>query len=177
MMKKVFLVAVVTALISGNIYAKCAHAEGNMIVKKVTLGCLDLEGNANFSSTTIQKALTMKGDLTSTSSTLNNLDVAGKVNLQKTTVIGPAKIAGSLSASQSTFSDKLTVNSALVTLDNSSTHDIDISFNKKDQIAYVTLSADSVVNGNISFANRNGIVKNNHSKINGKVSGGKVVEK
>jgi len=169
----VLLIAAATNTIAGK---KCARAEGNMIVGKVTMDCLDVKGSAKFNQTTIKGALHINGPLTAKSSSLNRINIVGNTVLHDSTVSGLANVTGSLEASDTAFKDNIQASSQSVTLNHSTVRNIKIKSDKPHQITYVYLNDNSVVSGNITFVGGKGVVKNQRSKVLGKIIGGKILE-
>ncbi|MDR3478527.1 MAG: hypothetical protein P4M14_10910 [Gammaproteobacteria bacterium] len=154
---------------------KCGEAKGNMIVGKVTLQCLKITGTAKFDGTTIAGNLHITGPLEAKSAKLSSLKVAGVVTLTDTTVSGPVNIAGTLEAKNTTFLDKILFQGKSASFTHSTLKDIEIT-SKASQKTTIYLEDDSVINGNITFKNGNGLVKNHHATLNGKIIGGKMAQ-
>jgi hypothetical protein len=150
---------------------KCAEVSGNMIVGKASLTCSKIKGSATFKGSTFTGKLDITGPLKANDAKLTAINVTGNVTLDHSVVSGVANITGELTASDTVFKDKLQVTTATVTLNGGTAEDIEI---KSHKTAYLYLNDGSIVNGNITFKNGNGVVKNNHSTIKGKVVGGKV---
>jgi hypothetical protein len=153
---------------------KCAEVSGNMIVGKVTLGCTNIQGSATFKTSTFTGKLDVAGPLKANASNLAEVDVAGDVTLDNSVVSGTAKITGDIIATDTTFKATLQAFTHSITLIGSTAEDIEITPSKPHEAAYLYLNAGSTVNGNITFKNGHGIVKNNHSTLKGKVTGGKI---
>ncbi len=153
--------------------AKCAEVKGNFVVGKVTLGCTNVTGNATIKKTTFTGELKIRGDLKATESTFMSINVAGDVALNNSTVASTAKIDGKLMANNTTFQDKLDIKTQAITLNHATTHGIEIKATKIKKPVVVTIN-ESTIDGDITFVDGNGVVKNHHATINGKVIGGKV---
>ena len=136
--------------------------------------CLQAAGNVIFNGTTIEEGLTITGNLEAKDATLNSLNIVGAATLKNTTISGATQIVGGLQATDSNFKDKIQITSKTVTLNHSNTQDIEIKDDDAKSSPSVYLNDNSVVNGNITFVDGNGLVKNNNSKINGKIIGGKL---
>jgi hypothetical protein len=154
----------------------CGSAAGNTIIGKVTLNCQNITGSANLTATTMQGKLGVIGDLNANQANLNSIDVVGNVLLQNTTVNGTTHIVGKLEASTTIFKDTIQMDSLSATFNNSTTQGIEINSSRQNQNAFVYLNDNTIVNGNITFTNGNGVVQSHNSKINGKVIGGKITE-
>lgn len=166
-----FLLSLVFTSTNSIASEKCAQAMGNMIVGKVTMNCLKVKGTAKFNNTTIKENLDVMGSLNATSANLNSLTIKGQVTLDKSKVSGVVNIQGMLEASDTTFGDKILLETQSATFKHSTMKGIKITSTKP---ATVYLNDQSTVDGDIEFTHGDGIVKNNGSKITGKVIGGKL---
>jgi hypothetical protein len=152
---------------------KCAEVAGNMIVSKVTLGCTNIQGSATFKASTFTGKLDISGPLKADASKLAEINVTGDVTLDNSVVSGTAKITGDITATDTVFKATLQASSHSITLIGSTTENIEITSNKPHEAIYLYLNAGSTVNGNITFKNGHGIIKNHRSAVKGKVIGGK----
>ncbi len=176
-MNRTSLTALLSLLLtSTSIFAadKCTHSAGNMVVGKVTMQCLVVAGSALFNGTTIKGSLKVAGSLNANSAMLNNVDVTGSMNINNSNIDGSTKITGALEATDTSFLDKVQITAISSIFNHCITKNIFVSSSKSGKPAYLYLNNHSVVNGNITFVNGNGIVKKNDSEINGDVVGGKV---
>jgi hypothetical protein len=153
---------------------KCAEVSGNMIVGKAKLTCTTIKGSATFTGSTFTGKVDIIGPLKADTTKLEEIKVTGNVTLNHTIVSGAAQIKGNVTATDSAFKEKLQATSASITLNDSIAEDIEITANKPHATMYLYLNEGSTVNGNITFKNGNGIIKNNHSTLKGKVTGGKM---
>jgi hypothetical protein len=153
---------------------KCSEVAGNMIVGQVTLGCTNVQGSATFKTTIFTGKLHVIGPLKADASKLAEINVTGDVTLDNSVVAGAAEITGDIMATDTVFKATLQASTHSITLIGSTAEDIEITPNKPHETTYLYLNAGSTVNGNITFKNGQGIVKNHHSTLKGKVIGGKI---
>lgn len=173
-MKKIFCLASLLLLTSTTIHAegKCGTAIGNTVMHGATMmQCQKITGAATLNQSTMHGTLTVIGNLSAKQSTLLDIDITGDVNLLMSAVDGKSKITGQLNATKTTFADSIELTGKTATFHTSYTRGIIINSKKP---AYIYLDDHSVVDGDITFTNGDGIVKNTNSIIHGKVIGGKI---
>jgi hypothetical protein len=170
-MTKLTIITTLFFLQAAAAHAECGTLVGNTTLGKVSLQCQNITGTATLTDTTITGLLTISGDLSAQRALLVGLNVVGNVSLDSTTVSGSSTIIGKLDASSSKLTD-VELDGTSATFTTSTVQNILVK-SSRNQAAHIILN-NSVVNGNITFANGNGIVQNNNSKITGKVTGGTI---
>jgi hypothetical protein len=154
--------------------ARCADAAGNVIMNHLNLSCIKVQGSATLKASTLTGKLDVTGQIKANDSKLAEINAIGDLTLDKSVVSGEALISGDVIATDTTFKAKLQATARSVTLTGSTAEDIEITSKKPNETAYLYLNAGSKVNGNVTFKNGHGIVKNHHSTLKGKVIGGKI---
>ena len=174
-MKKELLTSLILMGLACNVHAeeKCGDAVGNVIMGKVSLGCMRIAGTAKLDGTTLKGMLRVAGPLDAKSTHLTSLQIAGKTNLADSIITGPVHIAGPLEATNTTFQGTVKLSAKSAMFSHCTLKDIEITSDKAGQAALISLENGTTVTGNITFVNGNGVVKNSHSSIAGKVIGGK----
>jgi hypothetical protein len=161
------LTGLMVALLSQNCLAleKCASSIGNVILRHVTIGCMNINGSADMAGTTFKGDLLLTGPLKASGTSFQGINVTGSVDLQNARVAGETFIIGGLDATTTTFQKKLTINANKIQLVTSTTQDIVIETGSPSTLTLTNCT----VNGNVTFRNGNGTVTNNNSKISGKI--------
>lgn len=140
---------------------------------------ISANGPVTITDTIVEQGVQVNGVLTAEKAVFGSLTVNGKVTFHRVLVKGTSAITGDLNAHKSNFQDTLTISTNTVHLAACHTADIIID-NSGDGIVspqVLELADGTVVDGNVTFKADDGIVKMGpHSKITGKVIGGKVVQ-
>ena len=160
---------------------------GSLYAKNSTFNGVGVVGPATFDDVTIKQEADITGPATFNDVTINkNADITGPAHLKDTTVNSVFAGIGPVSAIDSTFNNKVAVTGGPVYFNHTKAKTIAITsqgqpvqHTKKQKPTSVTpditLANHSVVQ-NITFSSGNGIVLvEGHSKITGKVSGGRIV--
>lgn len=144
-----------------------------------TYETVDCQGILKLNGSTIKKNLQVTGSLIATFANIQALDVSGEVNLRSSTIAEKSSISGYLRAQSTHFKAPITINGRKAVFTNSQLSSITVKEEhgfKAKQI--IELKQNSIVDGSIQFDSGKGEV---HvypgSRINGSVTGGKIIKK
>lgn len=144
---------------------------GNCQIKNVTLVKLNCYGSAELTNTKINGKLTVHGPLLLQNVQINELELKGPLNANSSTIHGKVSVFGPINANSTQFQNDIVTASNSVTFINSSVSG-NINITSKTP-ALFELKEHSIVNGNVTFTQKAGIIKlSSDSAIRGEIKNG-----
>lgn len=151
----------------------CTRIPGSTICTAGELDVLTETGIVHIHSTKI-KHCHITGELLVKHAEIDVLEVIGKANVISSN-INTGKVLGLLSLERSKVGGEINVVANKMSVDNSELHSI---LMQGDDFPILQLSGNSIVNGNIEFLGKTGVVeKDGLATINGKIINGKLQER
>lgn len=138
---------------------------------------ISANGPVTLKDTIVKQAAQVNGTMDAEKGIFNQLTVNGDVKLKDSRVQGLTDINGQLQAINTTFQDTIQLSANSASLADSQTADITIDDSGDGIVSpqVLTITGKSVVDGDITFTAKDGIVKlAATAKITGKVIGGKL---
>jgi len=144
---------------------------GNCQIKNVTLEKLNCYGSAELTNAKITGKLNVHGPLILQSTEINELELKGPLNTNNSTIKGKASVWGPINANNTQFQNDIVAKSNSLIL----THSLvtgNVAIASK-QPALLEVKEKSVINGNILFTQKAGIVKLfPNSEVKGEIKNG-----
>jgi hypothetical protein len=150
---------------------------GPMTCSVGTTDSVHANGPLNMTDTIVKQATSVNGPFVADKAHLAKLTVNGPVIISSSVVSGTSDINGPITATKSSFDDTLTVAANAVVLTDSNLSDIIVKGGDDGVVSpqTITIKGDSVIDGDITFNEKDGLVYvGPNVKITGKVIGGKV---
>ena len=150
----------------------CQKSPGALVCHQGETTVINTSGIFRAEGTHIKKKVSVKGQAIIKTAKINDMKIVGGLVLEDSSVLGQAVIYGFLNTRGSTFHKAMTIHGAYLKAESTQFEDVIVEGSEK--IASVSLHDKSVVNGNIIFKGRPGIVTlGSQSKILGKIINGK----
>ncbi|MFZ4772594.1 MAG: hypothetical protein ACOYK9_01205 [Chlamydiia bacterium] len=159
----------------GKVTISEVNANGNVHLAGTKVsGSLNVNGNLKASDARLEK-MTVNGEVLLENCTIKKMEVNGKMTLTKCSIEQKSQINGFVSATNCKFAGELVVASKKMVFDSCQIRSLSIPKESGSQIQVVELKGATRVAGSITFESGNGeVVLSSMSKVDGKVSGGKI---
>ena len=152
----------------------CQKASGELVCHSGEVSVINTSGVFRADGTQIKKKLSVKGQAIIKNAQINDMKITGGIAMATSSVLGQANVNGFLSVRDSKFNKVITVFGNFIQAE--ATKFEDMIINSSEQTARVNLQDKSIVNGNVIFKGKPGIVAlASGAKVLGKIINGKQV--